>query len=721
MARSVEKFCKVIAQDEAKSLRRELAATDLNVEPIVKLWVLRCLVHNDLVRSEELGRRTQYRLYKSLNLDIDLKPAPEFESLSTKQAQSIHHKLEQELMRLEAQAESIGVSKQLHANVLQLAELLGLSEIDQEILEFAVYVHSNSVLKSFEIPVQDTEGLAKIVSIALDRPLQEVARSIKPASRLLKTGMLSIDPRSYSNLPSVLELFGSSFVERITTDSITPYDVLKGRVDIAKPPTLSLSDYAHVQTSVGILIPFLRQAIAVHKPGVNILIYGYPGTGKTELSRLVASLLDCNLFEVSSDDEDGDSVSGSERWRSYCVAQNLFKGQNTMIAFDEAEDVFGSGGMASLASFFGLNAKNHSDTVSKAWINKKLEDNEIPTIWISNSVDGIDPAYVRRFDMVFEVPIPPKHQRLAMLKNVCHDTISDKQLEQFASIKALAPAIAARSAAVIRTIGEEMPDADKSSAFRFLIENTLQAQGHHTLSLESPLPAFYDPAFINANTDLVTVADGLKASGSARLCLFGPPGTGKTGYGRWLAEYLEKPLLIKKVSDLMSAFVGENEKNIAKAFREATAENAILMIDEVDSFLQDRQNAQRSWETTLVNEMLTQIESFNGIFIASTNLMDGLDPAALRRFDIKVMFDYLKPTQAIALAERHCAQMDLPPLTHDDLAELNHLRFLTPGDFAAAARQHRFKPYASSLDLIKVLSAECKLKKVAHPAIGFCH
>lgn len=721
MARSIEEFCKVMAQDEAKSLRKGLAAADLNVEPIVKLWILRCLVHNDLVRSEEVGRRTQYRLYKSLNLDIHLKPAPDFESLSQKQAQSIHHKLEQDLMALEAQADSIGVSTLLHTNVLQLGELLGLSEIDQEILEFAVYAHSNSVLKSFEIPIQDTESLAKILSIALDRPLQEVTRSIKPAGRLLKTGMLSIDPRSYSNLTTVLELFGSAFVERITTDSITPYDVLKGRVDIAKPTTLSLPDYAHVQTPIGILIPFLRQVITAHKPGVNILIYGCPGTGKTELSRLVASLLECSLFEVSSEDEDGDSVSGSERWRSYCVAQNLFKGQNTLIAFDEAEDVFGSGGMASLASLFGLNAKESSGDVSKAWINKKLEDNEIPTIWISNSVDGIDPAYVRRFDMIFEVPIPPKKQRLTMLKKVCHDTISDKQLEQFASIKALAPAIAARSAAVIRAIGKAMPDAEKSSAFQFLIENTLQAQGHHTLSLESPLPAFYDPAFINANADLAAVADGLKASSSARLCLFGPPGTGKTGYGRWLADYLEKPLLIKKVSDLMSAFVGENEKNIARAFHEATAENAILMIDEVDSFLQDRQHAQRSWETTLVNEMLTQIESFNGIFIASTNLMDNLDQAALRRFDIKVMFDYLKPAQATALAERHCAQMDLPPLTHDDLAALNQLRFLTPGDFAAAARQHRFRPYASPLDLIKVLGAECNLKKAAHPAIGFCH
>lgn len=54
----------------------------------------------------------------------------------------------------------------------------------------------------------------------------------------------------------------------------------------------------------------------------------------------------------------------------------------------------------------------------------------------------------------------------------------------------------------------------------------------------------------------------------------------------------------------------------------------------------------RSWEVTQVNEMLTQMEAFEGVFIASTNLVKNLDAAAMRRFDVKMEFKPLKPDQA---------------------------------------------------------------------------
>lgn len=88
--------------------------------------------------------------------------------------------------------------------------------------------------------------------------------------------------------------------------------------------------------------------------------------------------------------------------------------------------------------------------------------------------------------------------------------------------------------------------------------------------------------------------------------------------------------------------IGVAEKNMAKMFQDAANEGAVLLLDEADTFLQDRKGAQRSWEISAVNEMLTQMESFEGIFIASTNLMSSLDEAALRRFDLKMRFDYLK-------------------------------------------------------------------------------
>ena len=140
----------------------------------------------------------------------------------------------------------------------------------------------------------------------------------------------------------------------------------------------------------------------------------------------------------------------------------------------------------------------------------------------------------------------------------------------------------------------------------------------------------------------------------------------------------------------------------------------------MDSFLQDRRGAQRSWEVTQVNEMLTQMESFAGVFIASTNLMDGLDPAALRRFDLKVKLDYLHTPQAWALLHRHCAQIGLAAPCTGLQARMDRLHQLTPGDFAAVLRQRHFRPLPSADALVAALEIECALKNGgARNSIGF--
>lgn len=247
---------------------------------------------------------------------------------------------------------------------------------------------------------------------------------------------------------------------------------------------------------------------------------------------------------------------------------------------------------------------------------------------------------------------------------------------------------------VVRSIRDELGPAGAGSAFERLISNVLEAQGHRPLTQHDPnrLPEIYDPVFIHADADLSSVAAGIVKARSGRLCLYGPPGTGKTAYGRWLAQQLDSPLLVKRASDLMSPFVGENEQNIALAFRQAAQDGALLLIDEVDSFLQDRRGAQRGWEVSLVNEMLTQMESFPGVFIASTNLMTGLDQAALRRFDLKVKFDFLRPEQVWELLRRHCIALNFGTPQPDLLPRVMRLFQLTPGDFAAVLRQHRFRP-----------------------------
>jgi transitional endoplasmic reticulum ATPase len=322
---------------------------------------------------------------------------------------------------------------------------------------------------------------------------------------------------------------------------------------------------------------------------------------------------------------------------------------------------------------------------------------------------------------VFELPVPPKKRRERILQESCGDLIDAAGIYRIAEAESLAPAVVAKASSVVRSIRDDLGQKGCIAAFERLINNTLEAQGHRPIVQNDPnrLPEIYDPGFIHADADLASVAAGLAAARMGRLCLYGPPGTGKTACGRWLAEQLGIPLLIKRASDLMSMWVGGNEKNIARAFRQAEQDEALLLIDEVDSFLQDRRGAHRGWEVSMVNEMLTQMEFFSGVFIASTNLMTGLDQAALRRFDLKVKFDFLRPEQVRELLRRYCKQLNLAVPQPDLLARTMRLQLLTPGDFAAVLRQHRFRPIQSPAMLVSALEAECAVKEGGKASIGF--
>ncbi|MBK8740504.1 MAG: AAA family ATPase [Betaproteobacteria bacterium] len=217
-------------------------------------------------------------------------------------------------------------------------------------------------------------------------------------------------------------------------------------------------------------------------------------------------------------------------------------------------------------------------------------------------------------------------------RTACDGLVPEASVQRIAAAEQLALAVVARAAAVVRAIQDKLPAERLTPAVELLIGNTLQAQGHARLkrSDANRLPEVYDPAFLHTDTDIAGMAEGIARTRSARMCLYGPPGTGKTAFGRWLAERLGMRLTVRKASDLVSMWLGETEKNIARAFRDAEQDGALLLIDEVESFLQDRRGAQRSWDVAEVNEMLTQMESFGGVFIASTNLMGSTDRFHLR-------------------------------------------------------------------------------------------
>ena len=193
------------------------------------------------------------------------------------------------------------------------------------------------------------------------------------------------------------------------------------------------------------------------------------------------------------------------------------------------------------------------------------------------------------------------------------------------------------------------------------------------------------------------------------VLLVGPPGTGKTEFCHWLAKKLERPLIMKKASDLLNCYVGGTEHNIAAAFEEAKRENAVLLFDEIDSFLQDRRTANHSWEVTQVNEFLTQMESYEGYLVATTNLLDLMDNACLRRFDLKAKLEYMTDDQAEEMYRRLAQKWKFS--VGNEVNNLRKIRNLSPGDFAAIDRRLRFTKAVSGEKIVDMLKVETQLKE----------
>jgi SpoVK/Ycf46/Vps4 family AAA+-type ATPase len=603
----------------------------------------------------------------------------------------------------------------LSANIARLSTLVGLSDTDCRLLEIAAFIHTEQLLDDAGdlLGLLSSRKLTRILSVLLDLPEPAIQVALSPQSLLARSGLLSVDRRGTGTLRSKLDLLSNSFADLIVANDADPVVLLRDKVVIGLPAQLTITDYDHVAPSLSVLQPYLRHTLATGRKGVNIFLHGAPGSGKSQLAKVLANGLGCELFEVASEDSDGDPVNGVGRLRAFQAGQSLFANRRALIVFDEAEDVFNDGE--------GIFGRKSTAQTRKAWINRMLEENAVPTVWLSNMIEGLDQAFIRRFDMVFELPLPPRKQRERIIHKACAGMLAAESVTRIADSAVLAPAVVARAAAVVGTISTELGTADAARAVEMLIGNTLEAQGHRMPRRHDPdrLPETYDPAFIHADSDLEQLSHGLRQSRSARLCLFGPPGTGKTAYARWLAEQVDAPLLVKRASDLMSKFVGDNEKNIAGAFRLAEQDGAVLLIDEVDSFLRDRRGAKADWETRMVNEMLTQMESFSGIFVASTNLMDGIDQAALRRFDLKVKFGFLTPTQASEMFRRYCSILTSTPPGEASMKKLMRLSKLTPGDFAAVMRQTRFRPITCADQLVTALEAECSLKEPPVHSMGF--
>ncbi|MDE6250453.1 MAG: AAA family ATPase [Alphaproteobacteria bacterium] len=477
--------------------------------------------------------------------------------------------------------------------------------------------------------------------------------------------------------------FSSTFTKLLGMRFESAADVRNMLIGKPLQATLKRKNFDYMSSDFDAIRGILQSAVQAGSSGINILLYGNPGCGKTELAKSVCASAHLCLYTTSENKENKDARLGS-----LAQTQTVLKTDKTaVVLFDEAEDVFSLNPLSRIAP-------------SKLYVNRRLETNPRPVIWITNKISDMDPAYIRRFSFALNVSDPDAHAKANAWGRVFQThglKLSSSKLDALCKKYDVPMALvdtAARNAKLMNRMD--------------MVETTIDSlvgamNGRGMRAAVSDVD--FDTSLLNTDTDLMRLATQIRDKNIRRfsLCLYGAPGTGKTAYARYLGEMLSMPVITRRASDIKGSYVGETERNIAAAFAAARAKKAILVFDEADSFLQDRTRAHHSWEVSCVNEMLTQMESATHPFICTTNLMQQLDQASLRRFMFKVKYNYLTTPQVVRAFKTFfdCTVTD---------ADVSDLTMLSPGDFSVVRNRAGLLDITNPRELIDMLRQEQSVK-----------
>jgi MoxR-like ATPase len=408
-------------------------------------------------------------------------------------------------------------------NICKLGRILGLNNAEMGILCFTAVLELFPAFKA-AITLASAEvtqhHLAAIIALVTGQKNTEVLAGLCEGSTLVSSGVVGVQTLTIT-LEEKLSLLDG--LADILIQSHKNEDALTARfLKKAGPSSLKLDDFPHLTQDMQALKNYLTGALQKKASGSNILLYGVPGTGKTECVKALAASIGIDLFEISFADEDGDPISGTGRLRAYNLGQRILRSSdNALLMFDEIEDVFPVESMR--MALLGIEEKGGNSSAGKAWINRALERNETPAIWVTNNAN-IDPAYLRRFDYSVRFTVPPQQVRMSIARHhLSQFKPSDAWLSRIAASEEVSPAQYERAAKVARLASHGDKQQD-----RLLVEQTLDRSarllGQNRLPARNVLHTAYDLRFVNTSMSVEKIIDGLSKRSRGTFCFYGPAG-----------------------------------------------------------------------------------------------------------------------------------------------------------------------------------------------------
>ncbi|MEI7637506.1 MAG: AAA family ATPase, partial [Syntrophus sp. (in: bacteria)] len=459
----------------------------------------------------------------------------------------------------------------------------------------------------------------------------------------------------------------------------------------------------------------------------HILLYGPPGTGKTSYALGLVHKLGIPAYEILR--EEGNTTS--KRRTAILACLNMINGgDGSVVIVDEADNL--------------LNTQNswfsRGETQDKGWLNQLLEEPGARMVWITNGISEIEGSVLRRFAFSVHFRAFNRRQRIGIWESILrrHRVKSYFSVEEINSMAVNYPV----SAASIEMATRKALETSLAEEGAFKEAVTMNLDAYMTLinrgikkRNKEEIEHNYSIEGLNVEGDLPAIVEQieefehcLRSSNknnirNFNLLFYGPPGTGKSELARYIAGYLDKELIVKRASDIVSPYVGETEHNISLLFSDAEAAEAVLVIDEADSFLFNRNRAVRSWEISHTNEFLTQMERFKGILICTTNRMTDLDSASIRRFNHKIGFHYLQPEGNVIFYRKLLVPLTTETMNGNVERDLRALKCLAPGDFRIVRDRLAIlaKDKVQHETMLAALKQEIAVKKLheGRKAIGF--
>lgn len=553
--------------------------------------------------------------------------------------------------------------------IARLATLMGFSRAEPALLVYAISYSAMPALQLFtRLAVRDRWYRQGFWHTALNATADELAGALSVQGPLAGSGLL----RAQDGIPVVSD-FWIEFLLKTDTS------MAKGFVQplVQKDSAGGASRIPPEDREI------LRALLTRRDTGINVLVYGKPAIDKRNLASRLILEAGGIPYALAPD------VPNEDLAPALMLAQRLLADTaHAVLVVEQAPSIL-TRALPDVFAFFGLAA---DDDEARPLDERILAENPVPTVWLAGDAQRFHRDTLARFLFHAEALKGTRADRQAMIESLIAELpLAERDKAELTKLAGLSE----QQLVSARRIAELTARRSRPAYARHLLVAAVRSQ--KALARrdkdEARLPVTrYSLDYINSAGRFgpAQILKALKLRPHGSLCLYGLPGTGKTQFAEHVAHELGKSILIKRASELLDKYLGESEKRIAEAFDQAEEEDAVLLLDEADSFLRDRSRSSHSWEVTTVNELLQRMERFEGLFICTTNLYAQIDFAALRRFTFKLEFLPLNFYQRweMFLNETGMRGKSLSSKRQGDYEErLALMKDLTAGDFATVKRQ----------------------------------